>query len=149
MKYFPSVFVAIALLSACKNQPQTGMKPDEVKTTVQLPQDFLAFYDKFHHDSLYQLEHVVWPLQGDTSEQVDSTHYKKVPVRWQPGSWHMQRLDYNPNDYLREVQMLGDVLIIEHIRAKSANYGIERRFAKQPDDEWALIYYSDMQEISK
>ena len=41
----------------------------------------------------------------------------------------------------------GDVLIIERIRPKTANYGIERRFAKQADGEWALIYYSDLQEL--
>ena len=150
MKYLSPFFVVITLFSACKNQPQTGTQAEEVvKTSVQLPQDFLTFYEKFHRDSLYQVEHVVWPLQGDTSEQIDSTHYKKAATRWQPESWRMQRLDYNPNDYIRDVQMLGDVIVIERIRAKSANYGIERRFAKQPDGEWALIYYSDMQEIGK
>ena len=138
------------LFPACQNQPQTGSKPETVtRTTVQLPKDFLDFYEKFHRDSQYQMEHVVWPLQGDTSEQVDSTHYKKVNTQWKPEQWHMQRLDYNPNDYHRDVQMLGDVLIIERIRAVSANYGLERRFAKQPDGQWARIYYSDMQELGK
>ena len=150
MKYLSLIFATITLLPACQNQPQTGSQPDTVmQTTVQLPQDFLDFYEKFHRDSQYQVEHVVWPLQGDTSEQVDSTHYKKVDAQWQPESWHIQRLAYNPNDYNRDVQMLGDVLIIERISAKAANFGIERRFAKQSEGEWALIYYSDMQEMVK
>ena len=138
------------LFPACQNQPQTGSQPESVtQTTVPLPKDFLDFYEKFHRDSQYQVEHIVWPLQGDASEQIDSTHYKKVGAQWSPEAWRMQRLNYNPNDYHRDVQMLGDVLVIERIRAKAANYGIERRFARQSEGEWALIYYSDMQEMVK
>jgi hypothetical protein len=43
--------------------------------------------------------------------------------------------------------MLGDIIVVERIRAKVANFGIERRFAKQGDGQWALIYYSDIQEL--
>ncbi len=150
MKYLLLTFFASILFFACQNQSQPGSEPETVsQTTVQLPRDFLDFYEKFHRDSQYQMEHVVWPLQGDTSEQVDSTHYKKVGIQWRPEEWHTQRLAYNPKDYHRDLQMLGEVLIIERIRAKAANYGIERRFAKQPEGEWALIYYSDMQEMVK
>lgn len=117
------------------------------QTSVQLPQDFLDFYQKFHHDSLYQMEHIIWPLQGDTDQQVDSTHYQKVNAVWERDKWRIQRLDFNQDDYIFDRKMLGDILIIERIRPKTANYGIERRFAKQGNGEWALIYYSDLQEL--
>ncbi len=92
------------------------------------------------------MEHIVWPLQGDKSVQVDSFRYEKQNIQWQQADWRIQRIDYNPNDYNRELQTLGDMMIIERIMTKSANYGVERRFAKQPDGNWALIFYSDMQE---
>lgn len=148
MRRFVIFLLFASLFFSCKNQPKTSIEPEQiVETTVQLPQDFVDFYERFHKDSLYQMEHIVWPLQGDASEQIDSTHYQKKKTQWQPESWHMQRLDYNPNDYNRNVQMLGEVVVIERIWAKAANYGIERRFSKQAGGDWALIYYSDLQEM--
>ena len=44
--------------------------------------------------------------------------------------------------------MRGDMIVIERVRNKTVNYGLERRFARQSDTgEWALIYYADMQEM--
>jgi hypothetical protein len=140
MKFSVPVYLLLCLLWAC------GQSSQPAETTVQVPQDFLDFYEKFHRDSMFQMEHISWPLQGNRGEETEGG----VPAAggvWQPASWRMQRLDFNPDDYLRERQMLGDMMVIERIRVKAANYGIERRFAKQPDGEWVLIYYSDMQEV--
>ncbi len=146
MRFFHLPLLAAIFLFACKDKPKTA---EEVRTTVQLPQDFLDFYNKFHQDSQYQVEHIVWPLQGDTDEQVDSTHYQKKTTEWQQANWRMQRMNFDQSDYVIERQMLGDILIIERIRARSANFGIERRFAKQSDGQWNLIYYSDLQELRR
>jgi len=148
MRFFPVFLLLTVLFFACQNQPKTASEAEQTsQTIVQVPQDFLDFYEKFHSDSLYQIEHIVWPLQGDRSEQLDSTHFEKRNTVWQQANWQMQHTDYNPNDYVLERQMLGEVMVIERIRTKAANYGIERRFAKQPDGGWAMIYYSDMQEM--
>ena len=145
MRSIALALFTLLLFPACKNQPKEA---DQVtQTTVQVPQDFLDFYEKFHHDSAYQIAHIVWPLQGDTDEQIDSTHFQKKTTEWQPAGWRMQRMDFDRNDYIFDRSMLGELLVIERIRAKSANYGIERRFAKQGNGEWALIYYSDLQEL--
>ena len=147
MKIFPVLFGAFAVFFACK-QPATAPQVESIATSdTQMPADFSAFYDKFHSDSLYQIAHISWPLQGDKSEQIDSTHYQKKETTWEQGNWRMHRpVDYRSGDYKRQVQMLGDGLLIEYITITAGGYGIERRFAKQPDGEWNLIYYSDMQE---
>lgn len=139
------LFSVAALFFACKNHPKE--QEQMIQTAVPLPQDFLDFYEKFHSDSLYQVAHIIWPLQGDTDEQVDSLHFQKKNTRWEQDKWRMQKMDFNRNDYVFDRQMLSDMLVIERIRPKTVNYGIERRFAKQGDGEWALIYYSDLQEI--
>lgn len=143
--FFLYLLTAIAFFACKNNRPKESEQVTQ--TSVQLPQDFLDFYQKFHHDSLYQMEHIIWPLQGDTDQQVDSTHYQKVNTVWERDKWHIQRLDFNQDDYVFDRKMLGDILIIERIRPRSVNYGIERRFAKQSNGEWALIYYSDLQEL--
>ncbi len=95
------------------------------------------------------MAHIVWPLQGQHTVTQDSSNSQVQPYSWQPESWVMHRpIDYASGDYTRDLQMFSESMVIERIRLKSYNYGLERRFARQPDTkEWALIYYSDMQEV--
>lgn len=150
MKLLPVLAGLFGLLIACTNMNNTSSNAEQVQAmTVQLPKDFLDFYETFHRDSQYQMDHIVWPLQGDAGVQVDSTHYNKVSKQWEPENWLMQRLNFDPKDYQRDVEMLGDLIVVERIRARTVNFGVVRRFAKQSNGEWMLIYYSDLQEISK
>jgi hypothetical protein len=144
MRLFLFLLLCAGSMAACKNQPKEA---DSSAVEVQLPADFFEFYDKFHSDSAYQVAHITWPLQGDTDEKIDSVHFQKKRTAWTPENWRMQRMDFNHDDYFFDRQMLGDLIIVERIRPRTANYGIERRFAKQSDGQWALIYYSDLQEI--
>ena len=144
MRFLPFFFLSVFSFVACKNQSKEA---EQAGTAVQLPLDFLEFYEKFHQDSLFQIAHITWPLQGDTDEQIDSTHFQKKSILWRQENWKMQQLNFNRNDYVFDRQMMGDLIVIERLRPKTVNYGIERRFAKQGDGEWALIYYSDIQEL--
>lgn len=145
------------LTGACRNQPsgnaaQIPNRPDQTSqvTEGQLPADFLSFYDKFHTDSLFQIEHIAWPLQGLSTEAIDSTHARQKSVWWEKENWHMHRpVDFRSGDYKRQWEMIGDVLIIERISYAAANYGLERRFARRDDGAWQLIYYADMQEVGR
>ncbi|MCC6282653.1 MAG: hypothetical protein IT262_18765 [Saprospiraceae bacterium] len=150
MKLFPVVLGVMVAFAACK-QPSSTPQAESVATSdAQLPADFAAFYDKFHTDSVFQMAHIAWPLQGDKSEQVDSTHYEKKETAWQQSNWKMHRpVDYSSGDYKRQIQVLGDGLLVEYIMITAGGFGVERRFAKQPDGEWNLIFYSDIQERGK
>lgn len=147
MKLLPVFLGACLLCTACKQNQNTPQVESVTTSGTQLTADFNAFYEKFHTDSVYQMTHIAWPLQGDKSEQIDSTHYQKKETYWEQSNWDLHRpVDYRSGDYKRQVQTLGDGLVIEYILITAGGYGIERRFAKQPDGEWNLIYYSDMQE---
>lgn len=146
-----SLFALLAL-SHCKNQPATASAPEETATlaaNAELPADFAAFYQRFHQDSAYQIAHIAWPLQGNVGEQIDSTRYRSKSNTWTPETWRIMRLNFSPNDYFIQTEMLSAGLIIERIRARSVSFGLERRFAKQPNGEWELIFYSDVQERGK
>jgi hypothetical protein len=130
--------------SNCKNDPK---RPEQAKTESDLPADFQDFYQKFHADSAYQMAHIQWPLKGETSEPIDSIQHRKVLVSWEPATWRLfQTPDFGSGDFKRELEMVGDVLVVERIRYKAANYGVERHFFKNDQDEWELIFYADMQE---
>ncbi len=143
----------LAGFTACQNpQPNPSNIPAQPEQTteaaeVKLPPDFIEFYQKFHSDSLYQIEHISWPLQGDAAFAVDSTRMVKKTAVWEPENWRMHRpIDFSTSEFKRDFDVLGDELIVERIRYRAANYGLERRFVRQYNNEWELIYYSDMQE---
>lgn len=143
-------------LLACQNQPASSANtPDQAEQTTQakevkLPADFTEFYQKFHQDSLYQIAHISWPLQGDAAVRIDSTRMVKKPAVWEPEDWTMHRpVDFSTSEFKRDWDVLSDELIIERIAYRAANYGLERRFVRQFNGEWELIYYSDMQETAK
>lgn len=145
---FLLLLVGVAMV-ACR--PKSGSEPaaEAISMTLpsELPADFAVFYQKFHQDSLYQMAHIVWPLQGQTSVQVDSAHSEKRPMQWQKETWHMHHaVDFSDGDFIQEWTPMSETLLIERIRTKGANYALERRFAKS-GNEWELIYYADMQEL--
>jgi hypothetical protein len=156
MRYFASIAACSLFFLACKsrlsNPGNTPASPDQTTTaaTVNLPAGFMEFYTKFHEDSLYQIAHINWPLQGETSVQTDSTHYAKKNIAWELKNWRMHRpVDFSTGDFKRDFQVLADIMVIEKIRYKAANYGLERRFSQDEKKEWNLIYYSDIQEIKQ
>lgn len=137
-----------AVLFSCKPNatpppPVAAVLPP---AAIHLPADFQEFYQKFHTDSVYQLAHIQFPLQGDDLVKIDSATLQRQTKWWKAEEWTIQRADFDANDYNIETQNIGDVVIVERVTAKAVPYGIERRFGKQPDGSWALIYYSDMQE---
>ena len=146
LKYL-SVLAVVAVLFSCRenSNPKLG---EATVTTVKLPDGFEDFYQAFHADSLFQMQHINWPLQGLKGVMIDSARSGTETIWWQPEQWHLQRLDWvGTGDYEQEWSTLNDKLVIERIRAKSVPYGIERRFSKQPDGNWELIYYADIHEF--
>jgi hypothetical protein len=140
----------LAFLAACKGKSGSGT-PELTTVNVseggKLPGGFDAFYKQFHQDSAYQMAHIEWPLRGETDEAVDSAQYKRVLKIWQPGEWKIQRMTWNPQDYEQQFETMGEVLVVEKLRAKSVKYGLERRFSQNDQGQWMLIYYADLQNI--
>lgn len=140
---------AVLALSACKNDgklPGSSSDTDQNKASAQPSAEFMAFYEKFHADSLYQMQHIAWPLRGETTAPDESGADNRRLAVWTPDTWRMHRpLDMSTGEFKRSWEVLGDELVLERIRYAAANYGMERRFTKRDDGEWELVYYLDMQ----
>lgn len=140
--------VGSILLFCCQNNNNQLNVSDQVLTNGTIPEDFTAFYQKFHSDSQFQMTHISWPLSGKTGVQKDSTTTSTVDKIWEQQGWKMHKLDaFNPKDYKREWEAVGDIMVMERITARAVPFGIERRFAKRADQEWELIFYSDTHEF--
>ncbi len=112
-----------------------------------LPDGFRKFYENFHRDSVFQLNHIRFPLEGipeRETEQMDFSNFY-----WKKENWTMHR-PFNAMDgsFIRNFQPIGEDMVIENIRHAEANYGMQRRFSRDGDD-WSLIYYAAMNELVK
>jgi hypothetical protein len=148
MRHSLIFFSIVFAFFACKNKTTetattAGAATSAPRDTAQTPAGFDDFYQNFHADSLYQMAHIAWPLQGDV---LDTTARRPATIYWKPENWRMHRADFDRAHYTVERSTIGDFMVIERVILKSVRYGIERRFAKQAGGDWAMIYYSDMQE---
>lgn len=146
MKNFPNIMMAalaLALLS-CRNQGGNEVReplPEEYRS-------FVEFYERFHQDSAYQMEHIVFPLEGLPSE-ADSATIASGAFRWTQDNWRLQRgFDLESSGFAQELIPVGEGLIIEKITHKAGGLGMQRRFARL-GQEWYLIYYAGLNRVKQ
>ena len=143
-----SVFIFMALLfTDCNsplNPPKGDLKNDPSKgVSRELPADFVAFYEKFHQDSAYQMAHIIFPLEGYPS-QVDSATIAEGTFRWYADTWRMHKMaGFTSTDFTRTFEEKLPGMMNETVLQNGSPYGMFRRFYKR-GDEWFLIFYSDM-----
>ncbi|MEY4904094.1 MAG: hypothetical protein RLZZ292_1909 [Bacteroidota bacterium] len=141
-KQFLMFFLFASFLACKKKETNTT---NNAPQTVNLPTDFEAFYEKFHTDSLYQLQHISFPLKGvpmgADSMSLANGYY------FQPEYWVLQhKVDFSDGKYTRDFQLLGENIVTETIMQTDEPYGMQRRFAKL-GNEWSLIYYVAMNQV--
>lgn len=111
------------------------------------PQDFQAFYNRFLADSLYQMAHIQFPLEGipNNASRIEQTG----PFRWEKANWRMHR-SFNPDStgFQSTFTTFGDDIVIEQIIHESGDYGMERRFTLR-EDGWYLIYYAGLNSVQR
>jgi len=131
--FYHSTLLLLLFSFSCQPQQQSGDTPTEKDNS------FEEFYDNFHKDSLYQIEHIQFPLQGVSSNPTD--HHSAF--RWEREDWRMhKRFNEAESGFRSEFTQLGDDFIIERIVHNQGLYAMERRFSKLGGDEWYLIYYA-------
>jgi Domain of unknown function (DUF4348) len=133
----------ILFLTDCKR------KDPVLKGQVQgLPDDFVAFYEKFHADSAYQMAHIQFPLEGYPA-QADSLVLAAGDFRWTADKWVMHRMQaFTDSLYNRTFDVSIPGIVNETIRQKNTPFGMYRRFYKRGED-WTLILYADMNPLQE
>jgi len=117
-------------LSSCKKSNPQNSETSEISTNDQIPESFLNFYTRFHSDSIYQKEHIVFPMP-----QIDST------TLWTEETWIINKPFYvDGTEFNKDIQNVGGI-IIEFIYHVQGLYLLERRFSQLSDGDWNLIYY--------
>lgn len=159
MKYIIGFIVGVLLTSLfftyrikkmmTENSSQTITAPTATVDEIEegLPADFEAFYLKFHQDSMYQIEHVIFPLRGIPGN-ADSTMLVSGNYYWEKNDWRMhQPIDPKGGKFIRDFLPLGKDLITEEIYTPDG-FGMQRRFMKT-EGNWFLIYYAGMNRMAQ
>lgn len=110
--------------------------------------DFQAFYEKFHQDSVFQLNHINFPLEG-IPDNAGNYEGDLNSFRWEKESWQVHRpIDFEKSGYKQELNTFSDNMVVERIVHESGDYAMMRRFARL-GDEWYLIYYAGLNSLNK
>ncbi len=120
----------------CKPSPE---QQSVVEESTPLPADFLSFSEKFHTDSLFQMAHIIFPLDGQVGEPADRVE----DFKWNSDEWLLHRpYDDMGGTYEQSYFMVNNV-VVEKIFSTIGDFSMERRWAKL-GDSWNLIYYKEM-----
>mgnify|MGYP005821322415 CR=1 FL=1 len=138
--------IAMTLSAASCGQPRDRVEaPAEAETVADtLPEDFLAFYKRFHEDSAYQMDHIIFPLEGMPDSMTGEDSLGTDRYFWQRDTWKLHRRFLNPDNQFESWFHVYETNMIEHwIQTRVGGMAMMRRFAKL-QGEWYLIYYRGM-----
>lgn len=146
MRYFLFSAALLSSLVACRER--SAPPAPTLPAADAVPADFRTFYQRFHADSLFQVQHISWPLPGQTTEETPEGELRRKSTYWERETWRFQRaVDFSAGEFKQQLRTVEGQYIVERISyAAAPNYALERRFMRRSDGEWELVYYADMQE---
>lgn len=153
MRYLLFLLAGVVFFS-CQNasKPATAAAPisdaqNPLATTSgePLPQGFVEFYEKFHTDSVFQMQRIQFPLKGEEVVEVNDSTRALAPMTWTAENWALHRTpDLQGDIFKRTFTTLGEDMVIEVISNENLGLRQERRFARVAGDDWTLIYFFKM-----
>ena len=137
---YSALAVLLLLATACKKEitPPSASNSTEELVTRDIPASFLEFYELFHSDQKYQMEHIVFPLAG---QEQDGVTHEVSNVQWQEEDWVMHKPFNSYGGTFKRDYLNINGLIVEKIQDTGKTFTMERRFSFIAGD-WQLIYYS-------
>lgn len=136
-KLFLVAMLGVLTLYSCKNKESV-----EQELYTEIPEDFIPFYEQFHNDTLFQVEHIQFPLEGIPSLSED-TNLEGFTFWWERDGWKYHKpFNSQDNTFTRSFSNFAGI-ITETIKDGSGQFTMMRRFTKI-GDEWKLIYYKEM-----
>lgn len=139
------LLITIILLAiACKDQTAPKQTTDTEPLKNGISESFWPFFETFQNDSIYQMEHIIFPLKGLPAKAEDMVEGESF--YWQKEGWRIHRqFDDMGGTFQRSYRQVGH-MVTETISDQSGTFQMERRFAKM-DEDWMMIYYAAMRMV--
>jgi hypothetical protein len=127
---------------SCKPK-EASSSGDVIETPVFESEEFVTFYEKFGTDTAFQMEHIVFPLEG-LRPMKDSTDVVPDDFRWERETW-VKHKPYDDADgtFIRSFKSHSNNIVSELIQNETGEVTMERRFGKLSSG-WHLIYYREL-----
>ena len=127
-----------------KSTPTTS----QVETTEnqELPENFVEFYNKFYSDSTYQMNHILFPLNG-YAESNDSVRQMQAKT-WTVDDWKIHRPFNDMNGTFERYFAVDGNVISEFHESTNGMFIAEKRFTPIRN-EYQLIYYQDLAMVAR
>ena len=139
---FAIVFLAYFFYKRNLAPQEVPSTPNQAAVETELPADFKPFYNSFQSDSLFQLDHIAFPLEMVSDDTL------QVNEKWHRENWKVHKpFDDMNGAFSRNFEVSGD-FVVEHIIDLTGEFTMMRRFAKLSDG-WNLIYYRPMGRYGK
>lgn len=126
------LFSFLYLLPSCKE--------DKTVKGKMYIENFSSFYQKFHTDSSFQMERIVFPLPGINTDDMtveDTIYY------WHAIEWEMHKpLNLDGTDFKVETRE-SEKEVIEKLYMDDSGFIIERKF-ELIDGRWFLTFFSNV-----
>ena len=98
------------MVAGCNNEPSVESGIGEA-----FPEDFIVFYERFHQDTSFQLEHIEFPLPG-LPAHVDTDSMQNQSFFWEKEDWVIQKaIDEQSSGFKRQIFMMGETLVVEYM----------------------------------
>lgn len=139
------IVVSLYAFISCKRPAQAPPIQSVISEEVNdlIPKDFYDFYEKFHSDSSFQMNHISFPLEG-IPDQADPKFIGDEKFYFTNDNWTIQKnIRKDAGDFNVSWKALNPIIIEETAKHKHNDLKIIRRFAKV-SDSWRLIYYAGM-----
>lgn len=135
-RIYTSILATLALLvlvgTACKDKQSAHIGHTHSQVVSQeIPQEFLKFYMRFLSDTIYQKDHILFPLK----QKIDGT-------KWTKEGWTCHK-PYNDDGSFQQQFTNMNGLILETISDDKGMYKMERRYMPS-DDSYKMIYFTVM-----
>jgi hypothetical protein len=144
------ILISPLLIESCNSRGGSESN-DRVATKAvdTLPDDFVAFFDRFSTDSAYQMEHIIFPLEGLPTSTGDGDTLTTTRYFWQKADLKIHNRFTDPgHDFEQWYEVLNDRVIEHWIQMKGTNLCMKRRFARL-EDGWYLIYYQGLRPTNR
>lgn len=135
------ILTTLILLISCNQKNSSEVVESDLpesEVTISFPDGFIDYYDRFHTDSSFQMNHIVFPLRSKTVT-IDSTGTESSEMVYTAENWKMHKPFQNDDSYTRTHQVIGN-MVIEKIQDNMGLLEIERRWGVI-DSTWNLIFY--------
>jgi hypothetical protein len=138
--YKTLMIISLCILASCQSKKEEPSKELDFKDKlIVTDENFDAFNERFHSDSVFQISRIDFPIEGISVSGFDKHNWTKT-------NWEFLKIPVSEKTNIEDYEhslVKTDSLITERFWIENSGFEVERQF-KRINGKWFLIYYNDI-----